>query len=125
MSTAEVLESNTEFADWSIPLLKEYSVKLAEITIAARNVWQASVGLDKKSPLRQIHVAEADRLLRTQKNLAPAVKDLIRRVSQTLAHANLEQSRFAELRLRLAELENELEAARVMADKAKVGVLNS
>lgn len=121
MSSAEVLESPKEFAEGVIPLLKEYTQKLADITRAAREVWQEVVtSADGKihNPIRSVRQADLRRLDRQEHRLRPAVLELARRVSQMLEHANLDSVHSVEMRLRLAELEHELEASRSMIQSA-------
>lgn len=105
--------SATEAAQRLLPLLKEYSAKIA--TISERGV----VVLEQLQTHHKsaIHPSglEAGRLICLHEALEKPVTDLAREASGLIEHAALEYHLRAELKLRLDELEEHIKFAAVFA----------
>ncbi|MCH8829211.1 MAG: hypothetical protein IID45_06495 [Planctomycetes bacterium] len=103
-----------QFVRAVVPLLKEYTEKLEQIVQQADSIHKS---LSKTSHWEEYQIRRARRQLQGMKKrasrLSPPVNDLNRRVSQMIANGRLDSELDRlELKLRLAELENAMDAAK-------------
>jgi hypothetical protein len=117
MSEPETINGANQFAQTAIPLLKEYSKKLDDISEKAHALRETR----SKSPDADHKLMETDvKFLGLLFNrLKPPASNLARHVSQLVEHGNLDDLTRLELILRLAEFESALLSAEGMINLAR------
>jgi hypothetical protein len=121
MTTA--IDSNTDLATGLIPLLKEYSAKVAAVIAELRQISLRAIRTDSRMDegrARQYRLSRIQQLREQFQRLRPAANDLIRRASQLVEYGNVAEPVNIELRLRLAEFEGDVIAADKMLNDARL-----
>jgi hypothetical protein len=116
MSTATDPGRDIQFIELAVPLLKEYTAKLKELTEEALVLFSKS----KESPGRLLTPSGAvhrDEIVRRWKYLKPPAEELARQASAIIEEGRVTSLERVELWLRLSEFEHYLGLAQDYIDR--------